>query len=266
MTPAWILDIFAGLMLLVAAVSATRLVVARAWSRRSPDTDIDIDAAHILMGVAMAGMLASGLSTFPNGIWVAVFAVVTAWFGWRVIAETRGPLGFGARLASHHGPHLIHGAAMIYMFAAISPATAAGASHSVMTGMSGAGGMGTLSAPTIGLVFVLLMIAYVVWDLDQISGYSRRGAGRLAEAVVPAGLTRQVALAAAGTTPVAASGTPAPDPAPAPAPGPTGDDPAPADSRPASAPVTEALLDARVATACRIAMGVTMALMLVLMI
>ena len=31
MTPAWILDIFAAVMLVVAAVSAARLVVARPW-------------------------------------------------------------------------------------------------------------------------------------------------------------------------------------------------------------------------------------------
>jgi hypothetical protein len=33
MTPAWILDIFAALMLVVAAVSAARLVAARPWRR-----------------------------------------------------------------------------------------------------------------------------------------------------------------------------------------------------------------------------------------
>ena len=35
MTPAWILDIFAALMLVVAAVSAARLVAARPWQRGS---------------------------------------------------------------------------------------------------------------------------------------------------------------------------------------------------------------------------------------
>ena len=33
MTPAWILDIFAAIMLVVAAVSAARLVAARPWQR-----------------------------------------------------------------------------------------------------------------------------------------------------------------------------------------------------------------------------------------
>ena len=33
MTPAWILDIFAAVMLVVAAVSAVRLVAARPWQQ-----------------------------------------------------------------------------------------------------------------------------------------------------------------------------------------------------------------------------------------
>ena len=34
-TPAWILEIFAAVMLLVAEVSAGQLVIARAWTRRA---------------------------------------------------------------------------------------------------------------------------------------------------------------------------------------------------------------------------------------
>ena len=68
MGPRWILDIFAAVMLLVAAVSAgqagrgPRLALAGA-------TDADIDGAHLLMGVAMAGMLVASLSTLPDAAW-----------------------------------------------------------------------------------------------------------------------------------------------------------------------------------------------------
>ena len=46
MTPAWILDMFAALMLVVAAVSAARLVAApavaaRPWRLVQADTDVD---------------------------------------------------------------------------------------------------------------------------------------------------------------------------------------------------------------------------------
>lgn len=216
MIPGWILDSFAALMLAVAALSACRLVAARAWSR--PATDADIDAAHVLMGVAMAGMLATGLRTLPDGGWVAVFAVVTGWFGWRVAVQARGA-GLGARLTSHHLPHLVHGAAMIYMFAAVSTVAvaSAGASASAQAsagagmgvgGMSGGlgSGMGVLSVPAIGLAFVLIMAGWAVWDLDRITGARQQAA------------------------------------------------------------MTRTLLDPRVATSGRVAVGVTMALMLVIMI
>ncbi|MGP0023162.1 MAG: hypothetical protein ACLPKE_07320, partial [Streptosporangiaceae bacterium] len=58
--PAWILDIFAAVMLLVAAVSAGQLVVARAWTRAGA-RDADIALSHLLMGIAMAGTLAASL-------------------------------------------------------------------------------------------------------------------------------------------------------------------------------------------------------------
>ena len=88
MTPAWILDIFAAVMLVVAAVSAARLVAARPWQHGSvvlADTDI----AHLLMAIAMAGMLAASLQTLPNGAWEVIFGVLTAWFGYRVTRDAR---------------------------------------------------------------------------------------------------------------------------------------------------------------------------------
>ena len=80
MPPAWLLDIFTAFMLVVAAVNATRLVVARlpagrlwvvkptgprSWLRGSGGADND--TAHLLMGIAMAGMLAASVTTLPRG-------------------------------------------------------------------------------------------------------------------------------------------------------------------------------------------------------
>ena len=131
MTPSWILDILAAVMLLVAATSAGRLVAARPWAGPAGDTDIDV--AHLLMGIAMAGMLVASLSTLPNDVWDVIFALLTGWFGWRVYRESRGE---GARVLADgcHMPHLVHSAAMLYMFVAISAPAAAGG------GMSGMGG------------------------------------------------------------------------------------------------------------------------------
>ena len=145
--PAFVLDIFAVLMLLVAAVSAGRLALDRPWRRGVMDADID--GAHLLMGIAMAGMLVASLSTLPNGVWTVIFAVMTAWFAWCVYRESRGR-GIRVLVDSHHAPHLVHSAAMVYMFAAI---TAPAAGHaSGMAGMGGAaGGMPTLAVAGAGV-------------------------------------------------------------------------------------------------------------------
>jgi hypothetical protein len=157
-TPAWILDALAGVMLAVAAVSAARLARARPWRRGTVVTDTEV--AHLLMALAMAGMLAGGLRTLPAAAWVIVFGILTCWFGYRV--------GWGARgVADRHCvPHLVHSGAMVYMFLALPPlAAAAGAG---VAGMSGAGH--GLRYPSLAFVFALILAAYSVWDLDQLSG------------------------------------------------------------------------------------------------
>ena len=174
-TPAWIREIFAVVMLLVAEVSAGQLVIARAWTRRG-GTDADIAVSHLLMGIAMAGILVPGLSTLPNAAWEGVFAVVTPWFAWCLWRESRGR-GAAAVASGHYAPHLVHSAAMLYMFAALAGPSAEGSGMSMsgpggMSGMAGgpSGGMPTLHAPTLALIFALLLIAFTVHDLDRPAG------------------------------------------------------------------------------------------------
>ena len=163
--PAWILDIFAAVMLLVAAVSAGQLVVARAWTRAGV-RDADIAGSHLLMGIAMAGTLVAGLSTLPNAAWEVIFAVMTAWFAWCLWRETRGH-GIAAVAGGHHAPHLVHSAAMLYMFAALAGPAPGGGSGMAGMAAGSPGGMQTLHAPTLALIFALLLIAYTVRDLDR---------------------------------------------------------------------------------------------------
>ena len=132
--PAWLLDIFAAVMLAVAAVSAARLAIARRAGRRS-DPDADIDVSHLLMGLAMAGTLAASLSTLPSGAWEVIFGALTAWFAYRVAREYRGR-GLRALVSEHHAPHLLHSAAMLYMFLALR--TVAPGHSTAMAGMSAA--------------------------------------------------------------------------------------------------------------------------------
>jgi hypothetical protein len=168
-TPAWILDIFAIVMLLVAEVSAGQLVIACAWTRRG-GTDADIAVSHLLMGIAVAGILVPGLRTLPNAVWEFVFAAMTAWFAWCLWRESRGraaPVTHG-----HYAPHLVQGAALLDMFAALT------------------GAMPTLHASTLALIFALLLIAFTVYDVDRsagVDGYFRVVGRRSALAVAAAG-------------------------------------------------------------------------------
>ena len=201
--PAWILGIFATVMILVAEASAGQLVVARAWTRRG-GAGADVAVSHLLMGIALAGILVAALSTLPNAAWEVVFAVMTAWFLWSLWRESRGR-GAAAVASGHYAPHLVQSAAMLYIFAALAAPSAQGSGMSmsgtdVMSGTAGgsSGGMPTLQAPTLALIFALLLVAFTVHDLDRpagVDGYFRV-AGR---PFVPAGS----GLAAAAAGPVA---------------------------------------------------------------
>jgi hypothetical protein len=255
MIPSWILDVFAAIMLVVAAVSAGRLVMARPWQgTRAALADIDI--AHLLMAIAMAGMLTARLRTLPSGGWEAVFAVMTAWFGYRVVRDFQVS-GIRALAGGHCAPHLIHAGAMLYMFAALAAPAAHGSG-----GMSGMSGMGTLGLPFLAFVFALALIGYSIWDLDQLSGPGASGHYSLAVTrVTPAGPVLAGVGAPAGPGAAATLVEPASPPRAAQAIQQT------AEAPPASAPADgTGVLAPWVATGCRIAMGITMAFMLVIMI
>jgi hypothetical protein len=263
MIPAWILDIFAAVMLVVAAVSAARLAAARPWRQGARQVALaDIDVAHLLMAIAMAGMLTASLRTLPDGAWEVVFAALTAWFGYRVSRDAQVS-GVRALARGHCAPHLVHAGAMLYMFLALAKPAGHG------PGMSGMGAamsaMGTLRVPSLAFVFALALVGYSIWDLDQLSGPGATGHYSLAAARV-APVTPALAGAVAGPDPLAAVAS------------------QPAADQGGVATVTQAEPDATpreavrsagglspvlapwVATGARIAMGVTMAFMLLIMI
>jgi hypothetical protein len=141
-------------------------------------------------------------------------------------------------------------ASMVYMFAAI---TAGG-------GMAGMGGMPKLHVPTLAFLFALILIGYTIWDLDQLSGLLRgfvaAAAGVASPALVgaSAGAFGTEAVAGSGAGGLAA-GSPAGS-------GGTGH------GRTAGGDRIGALsiLDSpEIVVGCRIAMGVSMALLLILM-
>ena len=163
--PAWLLDIFAAVMLLVATVSAAQL--AAGYPSRWAHVDADITASHLLMGIAMAGMLVTSLQTLPTVVWEAIFAVMIVWFAWSAWRHAQGR-GLVALAGGHYAPHLVHSAAMLYVFLALAAPAANGGSG--MSGMGGSGGMGTLRLPLLAFIFVLLLAAYSVRDLDRWAG------------------------------------------------------------------------------------------------
>ena len=263
MIPSWILDIFAAIMLAVAAVSAARLVAARPWQHRTrPAALADIDVAHLLMAIAMAGTLAPGLRTLPDGAWEVIFAVMTAWFGYRVARDAKVS-GVRALAGGHCAPHLLHAGAMLYMFVAVSAPAAHGSGGMGAMG-GGVGGMGTLELPFLALLFALALVGYCIWDLDQVSGPGTSGHYSLAVArVAPPSPVLAGVGASARPGVAAASGTASAPAAAVPIAEPAGTAQVPPASGPADG---TGVLAPWVATGCRIAMGVTMAFMLVIMI
>jgi Domain of unknown function (DUF5134) len=176
-TPAWILDVFGAVMLLVAEVSAGQLVAARARTRGG--TDADTAVSQLLMGIALASILVPGLRTLPNAVWAVVFAGFTAWFALCLWRESRGR-GAAAVASGRYVPRLVHSAALLYLFAALLGPSVAGSitSVSIQGGMPGMPGMATVApgatpavhASTLALIFALLLIACIVHDLNVRAG------------------------------------------------------------------------------------------------
>jgi hypothetical protein len=164
LTPSWLLDLLAAIMLAISAASAARilarpLLAGRPW--RLVRTGTDVDLANAAMGVAMAGMFVPGLTTLPRAAWELLFGLLTAWFGYRAWADARSIRRMAAERCTLH---VVHCAAMLYMFLALGAAASSGG------GMGGPTTPPTLEYPTLAAVLVLLLISYAIWDLDQLSG------------------------------------------------------------------------------------------------
>jgi len=191
--PTWLTAIFAAASLAVAIYCAARLVAARRWHR---PTEVDTDGAHVIMGVAMAGMLLSGLRTLPSAIWEVVFAAGAAWFGYRMLQARRGARPSPWR-SSHPLPHLVECAAMVFMFLILPASAAAGAATS---GMSVTMTATESRFSFLTLPLALYLLGYVVWLGDRVT----LRAPALATAPASAG---------PGPGPGYGSGSPSPEPA-----------------------------------------------------
>ena len=245
--PIWLTGSFAALMLTVATYCAGRLAVTRRWQR---PTELDTDAGHVLMGVAMAGMLVARLRILPAATWEVVFAAGAAWFAWQLVRSRRRTAAASWRCL-HPAPHLVECVAMLYMFFAAAPLTARAAA-------AGMAGLASSRFSVLALLMALFMVGYVVRVADRLPlrTPALAAAPALALALAPA-VAPAPALALAPAIP-APMATPAPLDIPAPASAPAPADRVTTTARPYLAP--------RCAALCKIAMGLTMAYMLILML
>lgn len=214
---AWLADGLATVMIGTAAYCAARLVYARLRRCR---TEHDTDTVHLLMGVAMAGMLVPRLAILPMTgwgpvTWAVIFALSGTWFAARIARplltvsrrravatrsgdgdqDTRRSDLLRARAEAgaavkHHVPHLVACLAMVYMFLAPPDASghpsgmgAAAEAASGMAAMAGAAATG-LRWPTLGLAFALFLVGYAVTSADRLPFGRNVTVGRSPDAVV----------------------------------------------------------------------------------
>jgi hypothetical protein len=174
--PAWLGGLLAALMLLTAGYCVSRLVISRSRHRQSQR---DADATHAVMGVAMAGMLATSLKLLPDSAWAVLFAAAGAWFAWRLAARY---LGLGTDRANppvgrnslpvhrrHDGLVLLMCAAMVYMLLAGQAATK-GAAGPVMGGTGGGAPFAILA-----LALALTLFGFAVRETDRFPALPRVG-------------------------------------------------------------------------------------------
>lgn len=168
--PPWLRLALAALMIGIACGSAVRL---RASLRlpRARRAEADADGLHVLMGVAMAGMLEPRISVLPGIAWQAAFGASAAWFGWRALRSSRAP-ALPVPRCDVPLPHLIESLAMIYM---LLPATGlvTGKSMPGMT-MSGPAQSGLAgSSEIVALLLALSMVGYVIWTTATLTSSAR---------------------------------------------------------------------------------------------
>jgi hypothetical protein len=240
--PSWLTGVFAAVMILTACYSASRLVVSRL---RESATEADADGLHVVMGTAMAGMLVPQLALLPRTTWMVVFGAGAAWFG-ACALRSRNQSRFSWQ-CRYPVPHLIECIAMVYMLLAVREAQ-----QGTAMAMPGMGTSRSTPAgfPALAVVLALFMLGYIMWTTDQLASLARAKTSVQGQAgamqhralvTVPAGGQAAATAGAAGTSDAALM----PRPVPA---------------------ASQALLAPGLAAFGKIAMGIAMGYMLILML
>ncbi len=232
--PTWLAYGLALLMLSVSLYCVARMMAARWWHRRNHG---DVNIAHMANGVAMVGMLVPAVNWVPDALWECVFVALALWFARKSVVALGAARGRQA--LSHNLIHVVLALAMLYMYLAAVPTDVldGGTSAPAMSGPTGV----AVNFGALPLLFVVVLLVSAVWQLDGLSAY-RRVPGVLVGAATGSGFT---AAGSSRRAPVALGEPPRPL------------EPANSDGR---------WLAPRLEMGCHIAMCITMAYLLVLML
>jgi hypothetical protein len=157
-------------MVAVSLYCLARLFAARLWDRQN---DTDVNVSHVLMGAAMAGMFVPSHNPFPAGLGETVFGGLALWFlvksiraaSWRRIAWRDEDAGHHR---SHYPIHMVMSLAMIYMYAVGTPT---GSDSQVASMVMGVGRV-QRGYVSLSLLFIVVLFASAVWQLDSIARFS----------------------------------------------------------------------------------------------
>ena len=168
--PTWVAYSFAVVMVAVSVYCIGRLLVAKRWDRRN---SYDVNVSHVLMGLAMAGMLVPRWNLVPNGIWVTVFAAIALWFLRLSVRFVRqygitGTDNGHVHHVSHYLIHMVMACAMLYMYGVGSSAGSGGVM--VMGPATGA----RPSYLPLSFFFIAVLFGSAVWQLDTLGKFSPR--------------------------------------------------------------------------------------------
>jgi Domain of unknown function (DUF5134) len=119
-------------------------------------------------------MALPGLSPLPGTVWEVAFGAAAAWFAYRAIRSLRQGVTASRWRCSHPVPHLVESAAMVFMLAAL-PGSWPGwpGQATPMPGMAGGRPAADGSLWALAMILALFMIGYVLWTADQLTALVR---------------------------------------------------------------------------------------------
>jgi hypothetical protein len=170
-TPSWLYYLF-GLLMLGVAAYCVALLVLSVTGRHHSGRDIDI--AHILMGVSMAGMFVSTWAFGPRAVWELIFGGLLIWF---VVRSIKSVQRFGL-----HKPHeAIHAAMsfamlLMYLYPVGATSRVSAMSMSMATG-------GAKLDPGLGFILAVTFFGSAIFTLaNPVKGVSHHGSHAFAYA------------------------------------------------------------------------------------